>query len=260
MRVSQLILASAASLCTVCASHAADLSPVKKAAPVEYVRICTAYGAGFFYIPGTDTCLRVGGRARYEFEYRSGISTGPTNNGVNVPASADNTGSRGLGRLNLDARTQTSYGTLRAFVRFEIAKRTGNSVVRSGTTERGGAAFAGTGIDEFGRAQTNVAADKAFIQFAGLTAGRATSFYDFYAHDLEFNAFSNSSDISSTNLLAYTFTFGNGFTATIAAEDPTERRADFYNVGGTLSGFGATGPTVIGAGGGFGAAYRRLCL
>ncbi|HET6377215.1 MAG TPA: porin, partial [Methylocella sp.] len=39
---------------------AADL-PARQAAPIEYVRICDAYGAGFFYIPGTDTCLRVGG-------------------------------------------------------------------------------------------------------------------------------------------------------------------------------------------------------
>lgn len=27
------------------------------AAPVEYVRVCDSYGAGFFYIPGTDTCF-----------------------------------------------------------------------------------------------------------------------------------------------------------------------------------------------------------
>lgn len=25
--------------------------------PVEYVKICSLYGAGYFYIPGTDTCL-----------------------------------------------------------------------------------------------------------------------------------------------------------------------------------------------------------
>jgi hypothetical protein len=28
-----------------------------QAQPVEYVRICSLYGAGFFYIPGTDTCM-----------------------------------------------------------------------------------------------------------------------------------------------------------------------------------------------------------
>lgn len=27
------------------------------AAPVEYVRVCDAYGTGFFYIPGTETCI-----------------------------------------------------------------------------------------------------------------------------------------------------------------------------------------------------------
>jgi hypothetical protein len=32
--------------------------------PVEYVRVCSLYGAGFYYIPGTDTCLRLSGRPR----------------------------------------------------------------------------------------------------------------------------------------------------------------------------------------------------
>ena len=40
-------------------AQAADL-PVKAKA-VEYVRICSLYGAGFFYIPGTDTCIKLGG-------------------------------------------------------------------------------------------------------------------------------------------------------------------------------------------------------
>ena len=51
---------SASVLATVAGAQAADL-PTRKAAPVQYVKICDAYGAGFFYIPGTDTCLRVGG-------------------------------------------------------------------------------------------------------------------------------------------------------------------------------------------------------
>jgi hypothetical protein len=49
---------------TVAGAQAADL-PVRKAAPVNYVRICDAY-AGFFYIPDTDTCLKVGGLALFE--------------------------------------------------------------------------------------------------------------------------------------------------------------------------------------------------
>ena len=112
--VKSLLLGSAAGLCAAAGAQAADL-PMRKAAPVEYVRVCTAYGSGFFYIPGTDTCLRVGGRARFEYQYSSQRGRGATSQ----------SGFRGLGRLNIDARTQTAYGTLRAFVRFEIASRTG---------------------------------------------------------------------------------------------------------------------------------------
>ncbi|MBM0206895.1 porin, partial [Micromonospora sp. STR1s_5] len=133
----------------------------------------TAHGAGFFYIPGTDTCLRVGGRARFEYQYTQQNSRNSSVSGY-----------RGLGRLNIDARTATPYGTLRAFVRFEIASRSGG-YLKSGTQERMANAFFGTGQDTQTQLQKYVDVDKAFIQFAGLTAGRAQSFFDFYAGDLE---------------------------------------------------------------------------
>lgn len=216
--VKSLLLGSAAGLTVVAGAQAADL-PVKKAIPVEYVRICSAYGAGFFYIPGTDTCLRVGGRARFEAGYIQSYSRG-TNAG-------DLVNFRGLGRLNLDARTQTGYGTLRAFVRFELASRTGN-YLKSGTQERIANAFPGLGVDTFARAQQYVNVDKAFIQFAGLTAGRASSFFDFYAHDFEINANSLGSDVFSTNLIAYTAKFGEGFSATVSVEDPVFRKNPIF--------------------------------
>jgi hypothetical protein len=71
--------------------------------------------------------------------------------------------------------------------------------------------------------------DKAFIQFAGLTAGRASSFFDFYAHDFEIIGQSLGSDVFSTNLLAYTATVGNGLSATISIEDPVFRRSPIYS-------------------------------
>ncbi|KQS67127.1 hypothetical protein ASG32_10355 [Methylobacterium sp. Leaf361] len=74
------LLGSAAAFAAVGAAHAADL-PVKKAVPIEYVRVCGAYGAGFFYIPGTDTCLRLSGRARFEGGYMTSYSR---QNGTNV--------------------------------------------------------------------------------------------------------------------------------------------------------------------------------
>src|SRR5829696_2443023 len=140
--VKSLLLGSAAGLAAVAGAQAADL-PVRKAAPVEYVRVCSAYGVGFFYIPGTDTCLRVSGRARFEYNVASArqFSQSPT-------------GFRSTGRINLDARTQTAYGTLRAFVRYEIARRTGQ--FHSGTAIRQGNAEPAIGFDASGRPRQGV--------------------------------------------------------------------------------------------------------
>src|ERR1051326_6918770 len=104
---------SAAGLCAVAGSQAADL-PVVKAAPVEYVRVCTAYGAGFFYIPGTDTCLRVSGRVRADYLFNTPLSR-----------ASDAVGFRARGRIQLDARTNTAYGLLRSVVRMEITRDSG---------------------------------------------------------------------------------------------------------------------------------------
>src|SRR3954463_4942069 len=65
--VKSLLLGSAAGLVAVAGAQAADL-PVK-AKPVEYVKICSIYGAGFFYIPGTDTCIKIGGWVRAEYPF-----------------------------------------------------------------------------------------------------------------------------------------------------------------------------------------------
>ncbi|MER2193043.1 porin [Methylobacterium brachiatum] len=215
------LLGSAAAFAAVGAAHAADL-PVKKAAPIEYVRVCSAYGAGFFYTPRTDTCLRVSGRARFEGGYMA-------SNSRQAGGGGDTSGYQGRMRINLDARTQTAYGTLRAFVRLDAGSRTGYSGIGfSGTQARIGQAYNGTGVDEVNRAQQFVNVDKAFIQFAGLTAGRASSFFDFYAHDFEITASTAGSDNASTNLFAYTATFGNGLSATLSVEDPVFRRTPIF--------------------------------
>ena len=63
--VKSLLLGSAAGLVAVAGAQAADL-PVK-AKPVQYVKICSLYGVGFYYIPGTDMCLKIGGWVRAEY-------------------------------------------------------------------------------------------------------------------------------------------------------------------------------------------------
>ena len=69
--IKSLILGSAAGLVAMSGAQAADL-PVKAKA-VEYVRVCSLYGAGFFYIPGTDTCIKLGGYLRVDTTFNGGI-------------------------------------------------------------------------------------------------------------------------------------------------------------------------------------------
>lgn len=201
--VKSLLLGSAAGFAAVAGAQAADL-PMKKAAPVEYVRVCSAHGAGFFYIPGTDTCIKIGGRVRADYRYVQPQWTVP-GDGRRVDA----TGTRALGRIFLDARTSTAYGTLRAFMRHDLNYYTGNMVGSSG--------------------KSTSSLDKAYIQWAGITAGRAQSFFDFYADDLNASTgvLGGLGSDKTQNLLAYTATFGSGFSATISLEDNGERRTNY---------------------------------
>ena len=142
--VKSLLLGTAAGLVSVAAAQAADL-PTRKAAPVQYVRVCDAYGAGFFYIPGSDTCLRVGGfvlaqlgiqpsSALYRVTPSIGAAITPLAFGGAasglagyLPTAAqyvsnnsrDIYGFNATGRIELDARTQSPFGTVRSFVRLD---------------------------------------------------------------------------------------------------------------------------------------------
>ncbi|WP_243370969.1 porin [Microvirga solisilvae] len=192
MLVRTLLLGCVAFICT--SAQAADL-PAKSAAPVEYVRVCSTYGNGFFYIPGTETCLRIGGRVRAEALYVE-----PTNR-------ADTSiGFRGRGRVNIDARTATAYGLLRTYIRMEMTRNTG----------------------AYGFSSTTANINQAYVQFGGLTAGRAVSFFtdpNLPAPNFGDLRFDDPS-VAEVNLFAYTFSFGNGFSATLALEDGTERRVN----------------------------------
>ena len=78
-RLKSVVPLIAASFLVSAAAHAADL-PVKARA-IEYVRICTPYGAGFFFIPGTDTCIKLGGYLRVDTTFNGGAQGQPAWNG-----------------------------------------------------------------------------------------------------------------------------------------------------------------------------------
>lgn len=215
--VKSLLLGSAAVLVAGASAQAADL-PTRKAAPVEYVRICDAYGAGFFYIPGTETCLQLSGLVRAEYFWGTTKNNGVPG-AVRSARSLDSIGVFARGRLNVDARTQTSWGTLRSYFRYEMQRNTGKY-----------------GHGDMSRLYYG------FIQFAGITAGRAQSFFDFYANAWNYGTLRGSD--TSLNLLAYTATFGGGFSATLSLEDPSVRS---WGVQGVATTTGAKYLDVVGA-------------
>ena len=113
--VKSLLLGSAAGLVAVAGAQAADL-PVK-AKPVEYVKICSLYGVGFYYIPGTDMCIKIGGwvRAEYGWGQNGNFAWGWANANVNN-RTTNNSDFRARGYITADARNQTEYGTVRGYI------------------------------------------------------------------------------------------------------------------------------------------------
>src|SRR5438445_13212611 len=105
--LTRAMLGTVAGLATTGAVQAADL-PVKAKA-VEYVKICSLYGAGFYYIPGTDTCIKLGGYLRADAVLGANADFNPNQGGV---AGARNRlmnyyTFRAREDLNIDTRTAT---------------------------------------------------------------------------------------------------------------------------------------------------------
>ena len=114
--VKSLILGSAAGLVAMSGAQAADL-PVKAKA-VEYVRICSLYGAGFYYIPGTDTCIKLGGYLRVEtaLDTNSDLQRRVLRRrAARRTACSNYYTARSRQDLNIDTRTATEYGVVRTF-------------------------------------------------------------------------------------------------------------------------------------------------
>ncbi|MEP3049500.1 MAG: porin [Roseibium sp.] len=196
MKLFKGMMLGAAAVATATTAQAADLPVAPE--PVDYVRICDAYGARFYYIPGTETCLRVGGRVRTQIQTTNVQGTNETD-----WANRDSDGYNWLARgsVRLDARTATEMGTLRAYV-----------AIDANSTESGG----------------SVSLDNAYIQWGGLTSGRLGSNFDIYTGQAFIGSANRDWSDKTLNQLAYTAAFGNGMSATIALEDTNQRRVGNY--------------------------------
>src|SRR3954466_9242328 len=260
MKFKGLLLGSAAALLAVGGAQAADL-PVKAKA-VEYVKICSLYGAGFYYIPGTDTCIKLGGYLRAEVALNtnsdySGQFTG--NNGSRNRLTNCSTMRAGEA-LNIDTRTATEYGVVRTFFDGVFSWTTGNyngTGSATGTTaysstlalNTSGAAPAlvGSSINgnDGGTSGGSLGVYYAFIQFAGFTMGKAVSQFDAPWTNYPGNNFDSlvggSGTVTGVNQFSYTADFGQGVTAAFSAED----RAAYYDAG-NLNMTGASAAGILG--------------
>ncbi len=230
--VKSLILGSAAGLLAMSGAQAADL-PVKAKA-VEYVRICSLYGAGFFYIPGTDTCIKLGGYLRVDTTFNGGIYDGPAWSGDLGQGNRyrDYFAARSRMALTVDTRTATEYGVVRTFGQADFqfstlgASRNPNVL----NTNLGNNTQL---LDSVGGGY--VAVEMAFIQFAGFTFGKSASAYATPWHGYPGNNTSfllgGHDTVTGVNNIQYTAQFGNGVSGTIGLDDPTVfNRTSIFNL------------------------------
>ena len=234
--IKSLLLGSAAGIVAVASAQAADL-PTRKAAPIEYVKVCNVGGITGWTLPGSDTCVKFSGYITAQFEggnlstqYNNGTATaagalaltqglvtaaqlaalpgsaaafGQKNQRVLV-TTPDNflrseTGWTTRANFGFDMASNTAYGPL--IGHFDINAENGN-----GFDNTGGYTYLNTG----------------YLTWAGITAGKAQSFYSFTGGGDNWANFASPDQkgFNEPDLMAYTASFGGGFTATIAAQSP----------------------------------------
>ncbi|MEO5760076.1 MAG: porin [Mesorhizobium sp.] len=214
MNIKSLLLGSAAALIAVSGARAADAVVVAEPEPAEYVKICDVYGAGYFYIPGTETCLRIGGYVRYDI----GVGDAGTFDGVNHVPDHQGGGSHSTyyknARFNLKTWTgqETELGTLKTYT--ETRFNFGNS---SGDYLNQGA----TNADDWQGRNKSLSLRFAYIQLGGLRVGKDDTAFDTfigYAGNVIQDTIVPYGGQES-NVVQYYFDAGNGFSAVASLEE-----------------------------------------
>jgi len=231
MNIKSLLIGSAAAFVAVSGARAADAVVIAEPEPFEYVRVCDTYGVGFYYIPGTETCLRIGGLIRYDIEFSEDndyeftdedeealddfiddldddlddlvldeledIIEGDASGLQDDESGRDEGWAKDItARLNIDARSETEWGTFRRFIRLE-----------GGTSH--------SAEPEIFRPDTaSVEVIYAYVELGGLLVGLYDTLYD---GDIspEFD----SGGGSSAHQIRYTFTGANGMTFAMSLEE-----------------------------------------
>ncbi|WP_275787667.1 porin [Pararhizobium gei] len=183
MKLKMILLGSVAALAAVQQAQAADAIVASEPEAMEYVRVCDAFGAGYFYIPGSETCLKIGGYVRFETSFGDDPYTG------------DDIGWSGFSRgtIRLDARSNTEYGELRSFIE-----------LRSQASDGSGSTYI----------------NSAYIDIAGFRAGYDDSRFDTWLNSAGNIINDDVIDYTGdrTNQASYVYEGSNGFSALIGLE------------------------------------------
>ncbi|AZN99003.1 porin [Mesorhizobium sp. M9A.F.Ca.ET.002.03.1.2] len=220
MNIKSLLLGSAAALVAVSGARAADAVVVAEPEPAEYVRICDVYGAGYFYIPGTETCLRIGGYLRYDIGVGDvGSFDGATNWDREDGDENDTYWKRARFTLKTWTGQETELGTLKTYT--ETRFNFGNSQGRADFDDNGTPDDPADDI-LFGNDADNrtVSLNFAWIQLGGLRVGKDESAFDTfigYAGNVIQDTLVPYGGFD-TNVVQYYFDAGNGFSAVVSLE------------------------------------------
>jgi hypothetical protein len=227
-----VLLGAATGLTLVSGAQAADL-PVKAKA-VEYVRVCSLYGAGYYYIPGTDTCIRIGGYLFAEVTFNGAPSDATYMNGDGGlglrTAGAEQSRARIM--MHIDTRTETEYGVVRTFAGFGPQFSTGGVANQAAPDTQGNG---------------GLRVEAAFVQFAGFTIGRSYSAYALPWNGIPGNISTalrgGPSYDAGVNNIQYTRQFANGLSASVGLD----QQEQINRVGVINTGVAVSTPTIFGA-------------
>ncbi|ATQ51717.1 porin [Brucella suis] len=222
MNIKSLLLGSAAALVAASGAQAADAIVAPEPEAVEYVRVCDAYGAGYFYIPGTETCLRVSGYVRYDVKGGDDVYTGSDRKGWDKGARF---------ALMFNTNSETELGTLGTYTQLRFNYTSNNS--------RHDGQYGDFSDDRDvadGGVSTGTDLQFAYITLGGFKVGIDESeFHTFtgYLGDV-INDDVVAAGSYRTGKIAYTFTGGNGFSAVIALEQGGEDVDNDYTIDGYM--------------------------
>ncbi|QGG89947.1 porin [Agrobacterium sp. MA01] len=190
MNIKSLLLGSAAALAVVSGAQAADAIVAAEPEPMEYVRVCDAFGTGYFYIPGTETCLKISG------EVRVTLSANENNAPYGTPSN-DTWDSAVRARLAFDAKNDSEIGTIGSYVRIQADSQ--------GATTTG----------------ANITLDQAYITVGGFKVGRSLTWADDWGLAGESDDFFGNAKF---NTVSYTYS-ADAFTVGLGVDDLSDQFA-----------------------------------